>query len=111
MDVLSAIEKRREITQFKPDPIPQETLDTLLQALYLAPSGNNLPSREFILIQNKETLTALSKTTPYMNWLDQAAAGIAIIANPTISKYWLLDAAIAGSYLWLTSVSLGLGAA
>lgn len=111
MDVISAIKRRREITKFRPDPIPRDMIDTLLQSLYFAPSGNNLPSREFILIQEKDTLKALAETTPYMKWLEQASIGIAIISNPKVSKYWLQDASIAGGYLWLTAVSLGLGAA
>jgi nitroreductase len=111
MDVLSAIEKRREITRFTPDPIPQDVMDKLVRSLYLAPSGNNLPSREFILITEKDTLRALTPTTPYMKWLEQAAAAAVIIASPKVSKYWLQDASIAGGYLWLTAVSLGLGAA
>ena len=111
MDVLSAIEKRREITRFKPDPIPQEVLEQLVRSLYLAPSGNNLPSREFILVSEKATLRALTSTTPYMKWLDQAAGAVVIVANPRLSKYWLQDAAIAGGFLWLAAVSLGLGAA
>ncbi|WP_274413080.1 hypothetical protein [Bacillus methanolicus] len=35
MDVLTAIEKRREITHFSPDPIPDEVLDKLVKSLYL----------------------------------------------------------------------------
>lgn len=111
MNVRTAIENRREVTRFKSDPIPQELLDTLLQALYLSPSGNNLPSREFILVTDKETLRALTPTTPYMKWLEHAAAAVVIIADPGISKYWLQDASIAGGYAWLTAVSGGLGAA
>lgn len=111
MDVLQAIEKRREITQFKTDPIPQELLDKLVQSLYLAPAGNNLPSREFICITNRDMLRALTPTTPYMKWLEHAAAGIVIIGSPEVSKYWLQDASIAGGYLWITAVSQGLGAA
>lgn len=34
MSVLSAIEKRREITAFKPDPIPKPLLDTIIHSLY-----------------------------------------------------------------------------
>ncbi|MEW9033987.1 MAG: nitroreductase family protein [Planifilum fimeticola] len=56
MDVLTAIEKRREITRFKTDPIPDRLMDALLQSLYLAPSGNNLPSREFIVVKDREML-------------------------------------------------------
>lgn len=111
MDVLSAIERRREITRFTPDPIPQELLDSLMRALYLAPSGNNVPSREFILVTDKAVLRALTPTTPYMKWLEHAAAGVVVIADAQMSKYWLQDASIAGGFAWLTAVSLGLGAA
>jgi nitroreductase len=111
MDVITAIEKRREITKFSNDPIPNITLDELIHALHLSPSGNNLPSREFILITNKQMLLQLSTTTPYMKWLEHAAAGIAIIGNDKLSKYWLQDASIAGGYLWLAATSLNLGAA
>ena len=111
MDVLSAIEKRREITRFRPDPIPPEMLDSLIQSLYLAPSGNNLPSREFIVVTSKEMLRALTPTTPYMKWLEEAAAAVVITGSPETSKYWLQDASIAGGYAWLAAVSLGLGAA
>lgn len=111
MDVLSAIEKRREITAYKENPISEEDLSKLKTALYQSPTGNNLPSREFILITNKSLLAQLSKTTPYMRWLEQAAAGAAIIGREEVSKYWLQDASIAGGYLWLAATSLGLGAA
>lgn len=111
MDVLAAIQKRREITSFKETPISDTDLNKLTMALYLSPTGNNLPSREFIVITNKPLLAQLSKTTPYMQWLEQAAAGIVIIGNEELSKYWLQDASIAGGYLWLAATSLGLGAA
>jgi nitroreductase len=111
MDVLSIIERRREITRFKADPIPDQLLEKLARALYLSPSGNNLPSREFILVTDRQMLLLLSPTTPYMKWLEHAAAGVVIIGNDQLSKYWLQDASLAGGYLWLTATSLGLGAA
>lgn len=111
MNVISMIERRREITKFKKYPIPNELLEKLAQALYLSPSGNNLPSREFVLITNRQMLLQLSSTTPYMKWLDHAAAGVAILGNDQMSKYWLQDASIAGGYLWLAATSLELGAA
>lgn len=111
MDVLTAIRRRREITQFREDTIESHTLDQLVEALYLAPAGNNLPSREFILVTDHERLRELTPATPFMQWLDQAQAAFVIIGHPGESKYWLQDATIAGSYVWLTAVSLGLGAA
>ncbi|WP_379395064.1 nitroreductase family protein [Paenibacillus lentus] len=111
MDVLAAIQKRREITAFKELPISETDLGKLTMALYQSPTGNNLPSREFIVVTNKPLLAQLSKTTPYMRWLEQAAIGVVIIGNEELSKYWLQDASIAGGYLWLAATSLGLGAA
>lgn len=111
MNVLDAIKKRREITSFKDEPIPEETLQSLTNALYLAPSGNNIPSREFILTTDKSKLAALTPATPFMKWLENAAASYTIIGDPGKSKYWLQDASIAGAFLWLSAVSAGLGAA
>lgn len=42
------------------------------------------------------SLKALTPTTPYMKWLENAAAGVIIIGNPDLSKYWLQDAALSG---------------
>lgn len=111
MDVLTAIQQRREITQFRDEPIDQGILDQLVQSMYLAPAGNNLPSREFVLVTNTAKLSDLTPATPFMKWLEHSRAAFVIVGNPVESKYWLQDATIAGSYLWLTAVSLGLGAA
>lgn len=41
MDVLDAILKRKSIRAFKPDPVPRETLDKILEISQRAPSGTN----------------------------------------------------------------------
>lgn len=41
MDVLDAIQSRRSIRAFKPDPVPKELIDKLLEAAQRAPSGTN----------------------------------------------------------------------
>src|SRR5690606_6889516 len=107
MDVLTAMEKRREITRFQTKPIPNPLMDALLRSLYLAPSGNNLPAREGIVVTDRWMLQSLVPTTPYMRWLDHAAAGVLIIGGPDISKYWLQEASTAGGYALLTAVTLG----
>lgn len=111
MNVLDAIRKRREITHYQNKPIPQEDLEQVLDAAYLAPTGNNLPSREFILVTGREKLKSLSQATPFMPWLAKAAAGIVITARPDVSKYWLQDASIASGFIWLAATQLGIGSA
>lgn len=111
MRVLTAIQQRREITRFQARSIEPETLETVLEAAYLSPTGNHLPSREFIAVTDKTMLEHLSQTTPFMPWLQEAAAAIVVTARPGISKYWLQDASIACGFIWLTAVDVGLGAA
>ena len=41
MNVLDAITGRRSIRAFRPDPVPKETLEQILQIAQRAPSGTN----------------------------------------------------------------------
>ncbi|SDZ38732.1 Nitroreductase [Evansella caseinilytica] len=109
MNVSQAINERREITSFTKEPLTKDTLEEILEAGYLAPTGNNLPSRDFILILTRSTLNDLEKTTPFMPWLKEATAAIVITGRPEISKYWLQDASISGAFIWLRATELLVG--
>ncbi|ULT59401.1 nitroreductase family protein [Neobacillus drentensis] len=109
MDVVKAIQTRREITSFQDKPVPNDILESILDAGYLAPTGNNLPSRELILVTNKQNLETLEKTTPYMEWLKEASAAIVITGRPDVSKYWIQDGSISSSFIWLRATELEVG--
>ncbi|WP_085992879.1 nitroreductase family protein [Oceanobacillus senegalensis] len=111
MDVFQAIKERREITKYLSKEIPEDTLKKVEDAGYYAPTGNNLPSKNLIVVKNRDTLNQLAETTPYMKWLYDAPAAIAITGNPEVSKYWLQDASIACAFIWLEAVEVGLGSA
>lgn len=111
MQTLSIIKQRREITQFEPTPVPREQIRLLVEAGYYSVTGNNLPSREFIVVEDAQTRTVLSQATPFMPWAKDAPLNLVIVGNPQVSKYWLQDATIATSNIWLVATELGLGAA
>ncbi|MDI3327610.1 MAG: nitroreductase family protein [Alicyclobacillaceae bacterium] len=111
MDVLEAIRRRREITRFQDQPVEEAALEAVIEAGYLAPAGNHLVSRELIVVRDPDVLRVLAQTTPYMPWLSQAPAGIAVTGLPGVSKYWLQDASIACGFMWLAAVEQGLGLA
>jgi nitroreductase len=111
MDVRKAIESRREITKYLDKDIPKQILENVLEAAYYAPSGNNLLSREFILVTDRKNLDHLSTSTPFVPWLKKAKAAVVVTGRPDISKYWVQDASIASGYIWLAAVENGLGAA
>ncbi len=61
MDVFEAINKRRSIRRFKPDPIPDEHIAKLLESARKAPSGTNSQPWRFIVIKDDETKKELQR--------------------------------------------------
>jgi len=51
MDTLEAIATRRSNRRFKADPIPQDALDTILNAAIMAPSGKNRQPWRFVVVR------------------------------------------------------------
>jgi nitroreductase len=56
-----AIEKRRSIRKFKPDPVPEKHIAELLNAARLAPSGCNAQPWRFKIVTDVETKKELAK--------------------------------------------------
>jgi len=54
-DILEVIKTRKSIRRYKPDPIPDEILDKILEAARWAPTGENYQPWRFIVIKNPET--------------------------------------------------------
>lgn len=54
MDVKQAIESRRSIRRFKPDALPCETIEMILDAARLSPSGKNNQPWQFVVVQGNE---------------------------------------------------------
>jgi nitroreductase len=51
---LDLIKHRRTIRRFKPDPVPDDFVDKIIEAARWAPSGFNLQPWEFVVIRNKQ---------------------------------------------------------
>jgi nitroreductase len=54
-DILEVIRTRKSIRRYKPDPIPDEILDKVLEAARWAATGENSQPWRFIVIKNPET--------------------------------------------------------
>lgn len=54
-DILEIINSRKSIRRFKPDPVPDEMIDKVLEAARWAPTGENYQPWRFIVIRNQET--------------------------------------------------------
>ena len=81
----AAVESRRTIRDFLPDPVPQEVLDRCLDAARLAPSSSNLQPWEFVVIRDPQVRLAANAAC-----LDQMPAKTApvLIALVTHRDTW-----------------------
>jgi nitroreductase len=126
MEVFEAIKNRRSIRQFKPTPVSDEDLNTILEAARFAPSWHNSQPWRFIVVKNQETKNRLSETIPDINRASkaviQAPVVIALCAEPGKSGYirgelvsdkgetwYMFDVALAAQNLALEAHALGLG--
>ncbi|MGD1153211.1 MAG: nitroreductase family protein [Syntrophales bacterium] len=67
-----AIEKRRSIRKFKPDPIPEEHIMALLDSARLAPSGSNSQPWRFKVVRDRETRLQLAQASYKQSFIAEA---------------------------------------
>jgi len=63
MDLLEAIDARKSIRAFKPDPVPKEFLMEILGIATRAPSSVNSQPWEFFIVN------IVSESHPFPNWV------------------------------------------
>jgi len=59
--LLELVKKRRSIRTFKPNPIPDEYVDKIIEVARWAPSGANTQSWEFIVVKKRELKDSIVK--------------------------------------------------
>ncbi len=65
LTVMEAIQRRRSIRKFKPDPVPDELINQILEAARLAPSGTNRQPWRFQIIKDQALKESVFKDTTF----------------------------------------------
>jgi nitroreductase len=78
-NLIHFLKRLRAVRQFRPDPIPQEIVDAVLDVARWSGSASNKQPWEFIVIRNKETLRVLSKVAGFASHLAGASVGIVLV--------------------------------
>jgi nitroreductase len=108
--MIDLLRKRRSIRKYTGKAVDKESLGLLIEALLRSPSSLNNRPWEFIIVDNPELLSKLSKAKEYgAGFLEKATLGIVICADSTKSDVWVEDCSIASILVQLTAESLGLG--
>ncbi|MCP4123212.1 MAG: nitroreductase [Bacteroidetes bacterium] len=87
-----AIENRRSIRKFKPDPVSEETIHALLESARLAPSGCNAQPWRFKIVKDNSTKKKLRTLAYDQRFVTEAPVILVICAD--IQGY--LDGRISG---------------
>lgn len=80
MDFYDVIKNRRSIRSYKSDPVPQEALQRIAEAVYFAPSACNMKPWKIKLVTDPE-LRAKIAANYTQSWLAEAPAIAVIMGN------------------------------
>ena len=110
-DFSELIKTRRSMRQFTDELLSGDEVKLLLRAGLMAPSSKGLHSYEFIVVEDKQTLAALSASKQIgSDFLAGAPLAIVVLADPAVSDVWREDASVAATHILLQAEDLGLGA-
>ncbi len=123
MDVLEAIKGRRSIRKYRPEPIPEEVLQTVLEAGRWAPSWANTQCWRFVIVRDAATKARLAETlrgtragrpNPATDAVRSAPVVIAACAQKGLSGFYrdesgqVLPATDKGDYWYMFDVALAM---
>ncbi|MDR0892112.1 MAG: nitroreductase family protein [Mediterranea sp.] len=104
------IKQRRSMRKFTDEELTQDEVVALMKAGLMAPSSKGKTPWQFVVVDDKETLTMLSRCKEHgAAFIADAALAIVVTADPSISDVWVEDASIAATLIQLQAEDLGLG--
>ena len=107
---LELLKRRRSSRVFTDEPVDKDMVCDLMRAALMSPSGHRINPWEFILVDDKETLKALSVSKEHgAGLVEGAAMAIVVLGDTTKTDVWIEDCSIATIILQLAAEEYGLG--
>ena len=111
--VLESIKTRRSIRKYKPDMVPKEIIDQIVEAGTYAATGMNRQSPIIIAVTNKEMRDRLSRMNAAIMGVDSdpfyGAPVVLIVLADRSSANYLYDGSLVMGNLMLAAHALGVG--
>lgn len=114
--VMQAIFARRSVRKFTDAPIPKEILEMLVKAGYYAPSGHNMQTWRFTVVNDPELIAQIKEATAetakrcktYFYGFENPTALI-LVSNDDRNRYACQDSSAATQNIMLAAQSYGIG--
>jgi len=117
MEFYEVVRTRRSIRSYKADPVPQLSLDRVLEAARIAPSGHNRQLWKFYVVKDDEKRQKVAEACGGQTWVAQAPVVIVAVGwkipfnrgGYMGEMSFMMDVSIAFTHLVLAARAEGLG--
>ena len=110
MEFSEVIAKRHSVRNYTGAEVERELLDRIIDAANTAPSSRNSRSSAFLIIEDKDTLEAISEMrTSGSDFVKDAAAAIVVLGDSEATEMWVENSSISATYILLAATAYGLG--
>jgi len=107
MDALEALATRRSVRKYKPDAVPGELIEKIVDAGRLAATARNEQPWEFVVVTDPQVRAEIADICDYGKFISESPACIVTFCRDT--KYYLEDGSAAMQNMLVAATALGLG--
>lgn len=109
MDFLEVVDKRHSVRKYSDQPVERELLEAIVGIAQTAPSSRNSHSSSFVIVEDRDTLDALSQMRDYgSSLLTGAQAAIIVLGDTSKTDLWVDNCAISATFVQLAVTSMDL---
>ena len=109
MDFLEVVDKRHSVRKYSDQPVERELRDAIVGIAQTAPSSRNSHSSSFVIVEDRDTLDALSQMRDYgSSLLTGAQAAIIVLGDTSKTDLWVDNCAISATFVQLAVTSMDL---
>ena len=108
MDAIAALQSRRSIRTFRPEPVPREMIEKIIDCARLSPTARNAQPWEFVVVTEEQSRRGIADLTDFGRFIAEAPVCVAVFCRDC--KYYIEDGSAATMSILLAAHALGLAA-
>lgn len=108
-DRVAFLRSLRAVRSFRPDPVPKEVVDDILDVARWSGSASNRQPWELIVVRDRGTLRALAGVRGYADHLADAAVGIVLVMAGERAEQETYDEGRLAERVMLAALAHGVG--
>ncbi|MGN1210330.1 MAG: nitroreductase family protein [Candidatus Cryptobacteroides sp.] len=110
MDFFKVVESRHSIRKYSDKPVEKELLEVIVSTASTAPSSRNSKSTALMIIEDPDTIEALSEMRDSGSaFMKGAKAAILVAGDESKTDLWVDNCAISATFVQLAATALKLG--